>query len=52
MEQRLTLDAMPLFYVNGKKAKVNASHCDLSLNEYIRQHTPFKVCRFYLSPVV
>ena len=32
----------PLFYVNGKIAR-GVSHSDLSLNEYIRQHTPYKV---------
>ena len=34
--------AGPLFYVNGKLAK-GVADTDLSLNEYIRQHTPYKV---------
>lgn len=32
----------PIFYINGKLAK-GVPHSNLSLNEYIRQHTPFKV---------
>ena len=31
-----------VFYVNGKRAHAIAP--ELSLNEYIRQHTPYKVC--------
>ena len=31
-----------VFYVNGKRAHATAP--ELSLNEYIRQHTPYKVC--------
>lgn len=43
MERCLTLET-PLFYINGKRANVkDSSLYDLSLNDYIRQHTPYKV---------